>query len=130
VLSLGAATDSTAANQFDMPGGGTDLMNQADQSMATSDPTSNINYQPNGTAPNAAQAGNDVNSLGEPTVDGDITATGGSDRITGAYVDAADSAADGASISSGGIITIVATNLYDVQQTTGEANVGAVAVGA
>ena len=105
-------------------------MQQTDQSMATPDLTSNINYQTNGTAPDAAQAGNDVNSLGQPTVDGDITATAGSDRITGAFVDSADSAADGASITSGGAITILATNLYDVQQTTGDGNLGAVAVGA
>ena len=130
VLSLGANTDPTAANQFDASGGGTDLMQQTDQSMATPNLTSAINYQPGGTAPDAAQAGSDVNSLGQATVDGEITAIAASDRVTGAFVDSADSAADAASITSGGAITIDATNDYDVQQTTGDANLGLGAVGA
>ena len=55
-------------------------------------------------------------------MDGDISATAGSDRITGAFVDSAGMQADGAMISSGGAITIGANNLYSVQQTTGDGN--------
>ena len=106
VLSLGASTDSTAANQFNASSGGTNLMQQTDQSMNTPDLTNDINYQPGGTAANASQAGQDVNSLGEPTVDSAVTAAVGGDRITGAFLDNADSVADAASITSGGTITI------------------------
>ena len=130
MLSLGANTDATAANQFNASGNGSNLMQQTDQGMNTPDLTSNINYQPGGTAPDANQAAQDVKNLGEPTVDGDISATAGSDRITGAFVDSAGSAADGATISSGGAITIGANNLYSVQQTTGDGNLGLGAYGA
>ena len=98
--------------------------------MNTPDPTNAINYQPSGTSPNAAQAGNDVNSQGEPTVDGAIGATAGSGPMTGAFVDNADSAADGASVYSGGLLDIAANNYYGVQQTTGDGNIGLGAVGA
>ena len=130
VLSLGASTDGTAANQFNASSGGTNLMQQADQSMNTPDLTNDINYQPGGTAANASQAGQDVNSLGEPTVDSAVTAAVGGDRITGAFLDNADSVADAASITSGGTITINSKNLYAVQQTTGDGNLGLNAPGA
>ena len=130
VLSIGADTDSTAANQFNTNGNGNDLLQQTDSGMNTPDPTGAINYQPNGTAPDAAQAGNDVTSQGEPTVDGAIDATAGSGPMTGAFVASADSAADGASVYAGGLLTIAANNYYGVQQTTGDGNIGLGAVGA
>jgi len=130
VLSLGADTDSTASQQFNAASGGTDLMQQTDQSMNTPDLTGNINYQANGTAPTATEAGQDVSSLGEPTVDGYVSGTAGSDRVTGAFVDSADNAADAVTITAGGTITIGANNSYDVQQTTGDGNLALEAVGA
>ncbi len=132
VQSLGANTDPTAATEFNRtaqsnPDGS--LLNQTDNSMQTPNVTNAINYQTSGTAPDAAQAGQDVSSLGQETADGDVSAITSTDRITGAFVDDAPSAADGASIVTGAI-TIQSTNLYHVQQTTGDAALGLGAAGA
>ena len=131
--SLGASADSTAAQQFNAApqnGANTNLMQQTDSSIATPNLGSSVNDQPDGTAPDADQASQDVNHLGQPSVDSDVTATGGADRVTAAYVSDASDAADGATINAGGSINISTTNLYHLQQITGSASVGLVGYGA
>ena len=130
VISLGASTDPTAENQFDVQNGGTDLLQQTDQNIATPSLTTAINYQTTGTAPAATQAGTAVIDLGQPSIDADLTAAAGADRVTGAFIDPATDAAQAASISASGAINVTSSNTYDVQQTTGDANLGPVAIGA
>ena len=130
VISLGASTDPTALNQFDLQSGSTDLLQQTDQNIATPGLTSAINYQTTGTATAALQAGTAVYDLGQPTIDADLTAAAAADRVTGAFIDPAADAAQAASISASGPINVTATNTYNVQQTTGDANLGLAAFGA
>ena len=133
VQSLGASTDATAATEFNrtaQSNSNGSLLNQTDNSMQTPNVTNAINYQNSGTAPDAAQAGQDVSGLGQATADGAVSAITSNDRITAAFVDDGPSAADGANIVSGDGIAIVATNTDPVQQTTGDAAVGLGAGGA
>ena len=105
-------------------------MQQSDQSMNTPNLTGDVNYLPSGTSPDANQAGQDVTNLGEPTVDGAVTATTPADRITGAFLDPANSLANAASITAGGSITISVNNQYALQQTAGDGTLGGLAFGA
>jgi hypothetical protein len=129
VQSLGASTDSMADTEFNRSVGGANLLNQVDASLFTPDVASAINYHGFGTSPIIVHATVLVDGLGDPTVDGAISATSSSDRGAMAFVDDAGPGA-GAQIQSGRDITIQATNLFHLDQSVGSAALGVVSVGA
>ena len=93
VQSLGASTDSMAATEFDRSVNGATLRNQINAALVTPDVEGAINYHGFGTTPLIVHAAGLVNDLGDPNVNGAISAPSSTAHGAFAYIDDAGAGA-------------------------------------
>jgi autotransporter-associated beta strand protein len=131
VVSLGTAVDATAANEFDrqgedQPAGKSTLRSQVNSDIANRDPKIGAG---DGSVANVVKQ--KLAGLTSPNINSALnTNLDDSPFVTGALIEDGAASGQGAELVSGGGITIVSENVYDVDVLVGQLSAGLASFGA